>query len=196
VFEYKTLSTYINVLLRSTLSQLPTCIWSDYSSLLRQCVISINCQYIIIDISNHSLYTMKIKPFSECLHLRFFTDHFPFRRSSSDTSRRRLAHEIWKHLRRRPTSAVHDRFKTSGIGWPMTYVSYGRSLCGTSMPIRTRDLKLCLWSRGRTSGVAVEKSVSSKVPRWSGPSEVKSMSSSVLPMATVDQRTRRWDSHA
>jgi hypothetical protein len=96
VFEYKTLSTYINVLLRSTLSQLPKCIWSDYSSLLRQCVISINCQYIIIDISNHSLYTMKIKPFSECLHLRFFTDHFPFRRSSSDTA---------------------------DVGWPMKYGS-------------------------------------------------------------------------
>jgi hypothetical protein len=45
-------------------------------------------------------------------------------------SRHQLAHEIWKHLQRRPTSAVHDRFKTSSVGWPMTYVSYGRSLCG------------------------------------------------------------------
>jgi hypothetical protein len=45
-------------------------------------------------------------------------------------SRRRLAHELWKHLRRRLMSAVHDQFKTSGIGWPMNYVSYRRSLCG------------------------------------------------------------------
>jgi hypothetical protein len=29
----------------------------------------------------------------------------------------------------------------------------------TSIPIRTRDLKLCLWNRERTSGITIEKSV-------------------------------------
>jgi len=51
------------------------------------------------------------------------------------------------------------------------------------MPIRTRDLKLCSWSRDRTSGVAIEKSVFSTVARWRGPSEAKSKRSSVLPRA-------------
>jgi len=46
-----------------------------------------------------------------------------------------------------------------------------------------------LWSKERTSGVAIEKSFFSTVARWSGPSEAKSMRSSVLPRATIDQGT-------
>jgi hypothetical protein len=56
------------------------------------------------------------------------------------------------------------------------------------MPIRTRDLKVVLARRERTSGVAIEKSVFSTVARWSGPSQAKSMRSSVLSRA-VDQGT-------
>jgi hypothetical protein len=47
-------------------------------------------------------------------------------------SRRWLAHELWKHLRRWPTSAVHDWFKHSGVGWPMNYLSHGWTLCGSA----------------------------------------------------------------
>jgi hypothetical protein len=52
--------------------------------------------------------------------------------------------------------------------------------------MRMRDLKLCFSRRESTSGVAIENSVFSTVERWSGPSEAKSMRSSVLPRA-VDQ---------
>jgi hypothetical protein len=85
--------------------------------------------YIIIDISNHSLYTMKNKTFLRMSTSPILYRPFPISEVLLRHSQHWLAHEIWKHLRHRPTSAVHDRFKTSGIGWPMTYVSYGRSLC-------------------------------------------------------------------
>jgi hypothetical protein len=54
-----------------------------------------------------------------------------------------LAHELWKHLRRRPTLAVHDRFKTSGVGWPMTYVSYGRSMAAGIQDCRSVPQRYC-----------------------------------------------------
>ena len=44
-------------------------------------------------------------------------------------SRHRVTHENSENLRRRPTSAVHDRWKNLRIGWPMTYVSHSWSLC-------------------------------------------------------------------
>jgi hypothetical protein len=43
-----------------------------------------------------------------------------------------------------------------------------------------------------TSGVAIEKSVFSKVPRWSGPSEVKSMRSWSCQGLSIKER-RWWD---
>jgi hypothetical protein len=51
------------------------------------------------------------------------------------------------------------------------------------MPMRTRDWNGRLLSTERNSGVAMEKSVFSTVPRWSGPSEARSRRSSVLPRA-------------
>jgi hypothetical protein len=65
--------------------------------------------------------------------------------------------------------AVHDRFKTSGIGWPMTYVSYGRSLCGGSAVfvegggfgvIGSRVSVLTLLARASISGSTLGEAIS------------------------------------
>src|SRR6266702_5162654 len=55
---------------------------------------------------------------------------WPFRSNSSDPSRCRLAHEIWKILRCRPTSAAHELWEILPVSWPINDVSYRRSLCG------------------------------------------------------------------
>ena len=46
------------------------------------------------------------------------------------TTRCRLAHEIWKNLQCRPTSAAHELWENLTIGSPMNLVSHRWSLCG------------------------------------------------------------------
>jgi hypothetical protein len=46
-------------------------------------------------------------------------------------SRRRLTHETWKNLQRRPTPAVHKLWENLRVGWPMNYVSHCRSMAAT-----------------------------------------------------------------
>ena len=53
------------------------------------------------------------------------------------TSRRRLAHQIWKNLRCRPTSAAHEIWENLTVGSLMKHGSHCRSLCG-GMAIRRR----------------------------------------------------------
>src|SRR6266702_5454597 len=61
---------------------------------------------------------------------------WPFRSNSSDPTRCRLVHEIWKILRRRPMSAAHELWEILPIGWPINDVSHRRSLCES--PARPR----------------------------------------------------------
>ena len=57
----------------------------------------------------------------------------------------------------------------------------------TSMPMTTRDLNSRFLSTERNSGVAIEKSAFSMVPRCSAPSEARPRRSSVFPRATVEK---------
>jgi hypothetical protein len=59
------------------------------------------------------------------------------------------------------------------------------------MPMRTRDLNSWLSISERNSGVAIEKSDFSMVPRRSGPSDARSMRSSVLPRPAIRYITER-----
>ena len=59
------------------------------------------------------------------------------------------------------------------------------------MPMRTKDLKSRLPISERNSGVTIEKSDFSMVARRSGPSDARSMRSSVLPRA----KKRRLSNH-